>query len=509
MKKTLTVLMAIAFGAVAAMAETERVSVIEGETLAVTAPFEVTRFAPSNRQYADIELIGGSSIRVSGLKPGRCTLLISGENGLSHTYEITVVGNLAAVLEQLLLDLDSLPEVRAEIRGGTIRLDGEITSIGKWEYYQKVLGSYGNLTKDFVRFSPGADLLVRLTDLFRGSGLSVYTNRYDGEIAWQYDTVSIILNEKARCLTARARFLTKERLDRAESIFASIPWLVKPGAKEPREHAFTLLDEMRVADPTIRLSVAYMAVSEGELSSLGSENTLSIGGLFSFATDFKGNNDRTHTFTAGIEPVARFMANNGIGRVSDIGHLSFASWDEQGGGFKSGGKRYVKVTSGLAAELKEVDYGFIVKVKGGLTTPTDAKLTMDIEISKPIVDESGDVDKKEEHSNQTLTCPLGQTLAIGGFGEIVDDATLNGIPFVRNIPFLTWFAATDLDSTNTRKLIILVSPEVVDIGVDGKLDVDRDVTIPAKTEGAKTAEELENDRKPFHGFWRWLNWFAF
>ena len=489
-----------------------QLSVVEGESTTIAVPFEVQSYAASNKEVIGVEFSAPSTLRVSGLKRGRCSLAVTGEGGMQIGYEITVAGNLACVLDAILLDLDTLPEVRAEIRGESIRLDGEITSIAKWEYYRKVMASYAKQAKDFVKFSPGPELMTQLRALFGEAGFQVVTNRFEGVPSkWPYDKVSAVLNPGVRTITLRAAFVAKSRLAQARRLAASMPYLMASG-KPHDEHSFTLIDEMCAAEPAIRLSVCYLAISEGEVSSLGSENTLEISGVFHYLADIarkRYTDKHTASFDAGLEPIARFSAANNIGRVSDRGYVVFDNWDEKGGEFKSGGSRYVKVASGLAADLKEIQYGFDVKVHGGLVSSDKAKLTMDISISKPEVDESGDVDKKEEFSKQTLTCPLGKTLAIGGFGEIIDEATLDGVPYVRNWPFLSWFVAKDNDSMQRRRLVILISPEIVELGEDGVIDVDREVTLPARTESERTAEELEGDRKPFHGIWSWLNIFTF
>lgn len=493
-------------------AAVDRVTVIEGETSSVEAPFEVVRYVPSNKDVVGIEVIGGTTVRLTGLKRGVCTLTTTGLGGVSQTYEVSVIGNLAQVLDMIQQDLDTLPEVRAEIRGSAIRLDGEISSIAKWEYYTKVVEAHRASVVDFVRFSPGPELVLRLRDLFDGAGFATATNRFETDTAtWPFDTVAITRNDEARTISLQAAFLDKDRLAKAESILVSIPWLAKPGAK-PQAHAFTLLDEMRVANPIIRLGVAYLAISDAEVSRLGGANPLKVGGHFAYLGDvFRGDNrvTRTSTVQADIESLATFSAQNKIGRISDIAYLAFESWDKDGGMFKSGGTVYFKLAAAMAADLKEVSYGFVVNVKGGLVTEKKTKLSLDIEISKPERSEVGDVDKNEEHTRQTLTCPLGHTLAIGGFGELDDSTDNEGVPFVRHIPIVKWFFGSDNDDVKHRRLVILVSPEIVDIGTVGTLDVDRKVTEPVKTDVEKTPREVEEERKPYSGWLYWLNWFLY
>ncbi len=113
--------------------EVEQISVVENESTVITVPFAVKSYAPSNKEVARIELISDSTLRVTALKRGRCDIDVSGDSGMRQKYEVTVVGDLASVLETLTQDLDSVPEVHAEIRGNFIRVDGEVNNIARWE----------------------------------------------------------------------------------------------------------------------------------------------------------------------------------------------------------------------------------------------------------------------------------------------------------------------------------------------------------------------------------------
>ena len=513
MKSLMTMLAAALLCGAAAAADAERVSVVVGESSTLNAPFEVTGFTPSSREIVNAEALGGSVLRVQGLKRGRCTLTVTGAAGLTHTYDISVVGNLASQLETLLQDLDTLPEVRAEIRGNAIRLDGEIKSIAKWEYYMKVVSVYGDVVNDFVRFSPGKEIARRLAELFADAGFSTVTNKFGADVAkWPFDSVAIVCNDSARSVTVQAAFLTKDRLTKADSILASIPWLARPGAKA-NPHAFTLLDEMRVANPIIRLGVAYYAISDSEIDALGNpDHTFEIGGVFDWVRAVAGSdtpNSKDASVQANINAIAKFSAETGIGRISDVSYVAFESWDEEGGEFKSGGTKYIEIATGLSSNVKDIPYGFIIKSKGGLVTEDKTMLTLDIEVSRADEPKEHGVDKYEEHTKQTLTCPLGQTLAIGGFGGIEDSNNLDGVPIVRHIPIVKWFFANDTDNLVRRHVIILVSPEIVDIGTVGTLEVDKNVNEPAKRDANRSIEETQDARKRFHGFWTWLNWFMF
>ena len=53
----------------------------------------------------------------------------------------------------------------------------------------------------------------------------------------------------------------------------------------------------------------------------------------------------------------------------------------------------------------------------------------------------------------------------------------------------------------------MVCPEIVDNTQDLKPDVNKEINLAVQTQGAKSTDEVREERKPYKGFWSWLNWF--
>ena len=525
MKKLITLVLAIGGLMLAVAKEIEQISVVENESITISAPFAVKNFAPSNKEVARVEALGGTSLRVTALKRGRCDLDVLGDNGLSQKYEISVVGDLASVLETLTMDLDNVPEVRAEIRGNFIRLDGEVSSIQKWEYLVKVIDNYGSHIKNFAKFSPGPEVLMRLKDTLEQAGFAVQFKPFAGDQkSWPYNTIALDLNQKTRVLSVQGRLLNDAQKQSVLSILKGEQWLVvniddwkKPVevSEDKRPYAIRTLLTLPIDPAVIRLSVAYMAIGEKDVRSFGDPGNegFVLNGVFRTIQGLlhgQGNHGNGATLNLGLDGVIKLMADNGINRMSEKGYTMFENWDEKGARFKSGGTVYVRIVSRDVAEMREIPYGFEVKTKGGLVTSDSVSLDLDIKVSSVQKYDSGeDIDKKEDTSEQKIVCHLGRTTLLSGFGEIIDDQSLKGFPVLRNTPLLKWFVADDGKSLSDRKLVIMICPEIVDPSRDGNLNVDNDISIPVQTEGAKSTDQRLEERKRFKGFWSWLNWFTF
>ena len=74
---------------------------------------------------------------------------------------------------------------------------------------------------------------------------------------------------------------------------------------------------------------------------------------------------------------------------------------------------------------------------------------------------------------------------------------------------LNWFVADSGTELTDRRLIIMVCPEILESEAE-RIDTVAEIDIPVTTEGAKTTEQREDEKRPFSGgLWNPLNWFAF
>ena len=156
----------------------------------------------------------------------------------------------------------------------------------------------------------------------------------------------------------------------------------------------------------------------------------------------------------------------------------------------NGGTLKVRVYggSGGTGTLNDVQYGFMMGVKGGLTGSDRVKLDLELEMSSPTLMENNDYDLKTTKLSTTVTAKLGQTLVLGGMKDMVQATTDNsGIPFLRKVPVLNWFVAESADELNDRQVLILIYPQIAGKGPEIKL--------PPSAETADTVEKVEMDNK--------------
>ena len=545
MKKLIMVLASAVLAGMAWARGVEQISVVENEIATISVPFGITSYLPSNKDVVRIEELSSTSLRITALRRGRCDLEVRGDKDLSQKYEITVLGDLATTLDTLSSELDQVQEVRARIVGDFIRIDGEVSAIQKWEYLQKVLRNYPGVVRNFAIFTPGPDVMLRLKDTLLEAGFKVsFQSLGKDRKAWPANTISLVLNKQTQIMTVQGRVYTPEQQAKVLDCLSTERWLVtslKPAedASTDAEYKIRTQFDVFVDKPQIRVSVAYLAVGETDLKAIGNQNArtrdgvFNMGGVFDILTDLihghtgpstglgsskmtNQGNGRHAAVGANLSLTANFLKDNGITRMSDTGYTVMQSWDKEGSQFKSGGKKYIAVAGINVGELKEIEYGFVLKTQGGVVPEGDAvEMLLDLNISSPVDGGNGEWDQSEEFTRQRVTLELGKTTFLGGVKLLQEDRiSPSGIPYLRNTPLLSWFVSDTGHDISDRRLVFMVCPELIDNTTGEKIDTKAEIDLPVTVEGAKTTEQREKEKLekqyPFGGgLWNPLNWFVF
>ena len=527
MKKLSTMIMAACVTAFAALAD-EEISMVEQEIAPITVPFGIRSYTPSNKDVVRVEKTSDNALRITALKRGRCDLEVRGDMDMTQRFQIVVGDDTARVKQNLDRELERVPEVHTSIVGNSIRIDGEVKSIKKWNYLMKVLKGYPAV-RNFAEFTPGDELLVKMKENLQQCGFQVVFDAFAGEpkswkancVALSYNKVNRTMNIQAKVYTPEQQAMIKSCIDREKN------WIAVDNDTRDSKTAFDddfqvrLNMQVFLAKPIVRLSVAYMAIGEDDLKRIGNKNAtsnpddfLGIGASLGVLTDLihgNGHSTRNAQVGAGLSVFTRFLAKNGISRVSDTGYTLMESWSPDGAKFKSGGTRFVKVYGRDIAELKEIPYGFTIDAKGGMVSETTMNIDFDFGLSTIIPMDDETYDRKEDLSKQKISCPIGRTTLVSGFMDLVDKNTPpSGLPFLRSTPLLNWFVADSGKEVSDRRLVIMICPEIVDSTQDAKPDVDKEINIRVQDQAAKDTEQVEKERKEkYTGFWSWLNWFTF
>ena len=209
-----------------------------------------------------------------------------------------------------------------------------------------------------------------------------------------------------------------------------------------------------------------------------------------------------------------FLGQNGVVRARRAGLLTFKSNDTQD--FRkmhSGGTLYLGSVgvngATVISNLTEVEYGLILQVKGGLTGADNVSIELKQELSYPsqsVAPQGTQFDLKKFSTNTSITCKIGETIAVGGLKEFLQmNTTSESIPYLRNVPGLKWLISQDSDNFNETEILTLVCVRrMAKASAIDPVAVELDKMKKAEDKQIKDreADKHKNDGK-WYEFWRW------
>lgn len=459
--------LAVALATLPAVAQNppeEMVTVTLGGTHVISTPFVIEGFSVARQDIINaVELSGGRSIQVSGVRPGSTDLLIAGA-GRNLVYRITVIEDVRNVLHSLMRDLDTVPEVQLAISGPRVVVRGEVNSIDNWRLLQRVLPVYGTQVLNLATFRPAPEVMQQLHQSLERAGFTVIGPDEDMR------TGAVQLRFSGNNLFVQARFYVERDIERLHGVMRSHPWLIlvdnmdrELPADDPRVR--TVLN-VELVPTMLEVEIAFIGVTESEYRQIGVN--LARAGLLAIDTTsaaFQGTigRDRRSGFTggytigSGMQGALQFFQSDGPGSFVQRAHLTFRNDSPEWRSYQSGGTLKVRVASQNAVGLEDIDYGLIMRVRGGLLDESNIRMDLDLELSYP-QPVGGDYDLRRNRINTSVNTPLGHTMVLGGMRGMMEQAGNEGVPFLRSIPVVSWLFAERTNLKTDSHILILVSP---------------------------------------------------
>lgn len=492
-------------------ADATPVSVSVGKMELINVPFPIQGFRMADQTLAKVETLGPQQLRIMGLKAGSTDLQVTGDGSVSALFAVTVMENINAVLAAVKRDLDTVPEVDVTINLGRVMLKGEVSNIDHWKYLQKVVDLYKDSVANLVSFQPTPEVMLSLKAAFEKAGVKVQPAE-GGALA----PGAISLKFSGNNIFVTGSVYSQKDKDRIVQIIEAQNWLVLANKPEEKKDAGAASTDVRVKAilsldvvPTmLEMDVMFVGVTDKEEEQIGVNlakagllvlNSTSAG----FQGTLGGNNPSgmggSYSINSGLKGALQFFAGSGPGRFQTAGHMTFKNDSPEWRTYHSGGTLKIKVASRDATSLQDIDYGLIMKVKGGLMDSKTAAVDVNLELSYP-TPVGNDYDLKRNRIETTLNCPLGQTMVLGGMKSLVEQSSNEGVPFLRSVPAISWFFSEKNNLKQDSKVLILLSPQIA--GATTESAPVSIQTAPAIEESNKTNKQrdLEKHKRRFFFF---------
>ena len=492
-------------------ADATPVSVSVGKMELINVPFPVQGFRMADQSLAKVETLGPQQLRIMGLKAGTTDLQVMGEGTLSALFALTVLENINAVLSAVKRDLDTVPEVDVTINLGRVMLKGEVSNIDHWKYLQKVVELYKDSVANLVSFQPTPEVMLSLKAAFEKAGVKVQDTE-SGTVA----PGAVCLKFSGNNIFISGSVYSQKDKDRIIQIIEAQNWLTLATKAEEKKEATAAATadprvkailNLEVVPTMLEMDVMFVGVTEKEEQQIGVN--LAKAGLIvinSTSAGFQGNLDNnssgmsgTYSINSGLQGALKFFAGNGPGRFQTAGHMTFKNDSPEWRIYHSGGTLKIKVATRDATSLQDIDYGLIMKIKGGLLDAKTAAVDVNLELSYP-VPVGADYDLKRNRIETTLNCPIGQTMVLGGMKSLVEQSSTEGVPFLRSVPAISWFFSEKNNLKQDSKVLILLSPQIAGATTEARPVSEQ--TVPVIEESNKTTKqrELEKHKRRFFFF---------
>ena len=504
-------------------AEAKMLRIPLGSLTVEEVAFKIDNISISSPDVVKVEIISenGRQIRISGVKVGITDVQLLG-GGMSQVYKVTVSDDLREKLNSLKRDLDSVPELDISMNNGKLVLKGELSSIANQELKNKVVKAYGSYILDLSTFRPTPEVMLGLQKNFEKAGFKVVRNTNNAKPG------EISITQVGEMLTVAGSVYGPEDLKKINSILAAQPWLTvnanNTAADKNKVQAYV---NVQVLPVMLQIDIIHIAVNKTEAESIGIDWSSFVNGgiglgsqLMWSVNKIRGENTAKAgqaAFGAGTNgPLSAwlsFFGSNGINRARRAGFLTFKSNDTPN--FRklhNGGTLYISsdAVAGSTSQLKDIEYGLILEVKGGLTGSDNVAIEINQELSYPgPISENvqqAKLDLKKFKTSTSFVAKLDEPIALGGLKEWTQKNTASeSIPYLRNVPVLKWLIANDSNTFTEEEILTIVC--VRKMAKAGEVDpvaVELNKMKQAEDKALKDREtdKHKNDGK-WYEFWRW------
>jgi hypothetical protein len=489
--------------------ESKNIALSVGDIRDLKVPFDIKNFEPGNRDVVQAQTSSSQTLTVTGLREGRTDLKVTGDGDQTLIFKITVGSSLDAVIKQVRKDLDAANILGVEAEGGLgkVVLRGLITKPEDWSYLKKtILPSYGDQVQCMVQFRLQDELMLKLKGLLQQAHFKVQEG---DSISTEPGTMA--LSSVGNSVLIAGSVYARGDLDTIQTIINSCPWLTirRQGDKLDDNACYAVIN-VSIAPVLLEVDVSFVGVSDAEATTLGAN--LLQGGLATISTSAtimgdvihgKPQSSATYFVNSSMSDTVQAISGGaGIGpaRFSSVGHLTFKNdatdWKE----FHDGGTIELPVSGGISGSvgIQPIDYGLILKAKGGLVDAQNASLDLQLEMSVPVPQGqsiAGPIyNLKKSHLESTIICPVGKTLVMGGTKQLTEGMNINSeTPILGQLPLLQFLFSSRTKTSTDRQVLILISPQLSKVPVASAPISDQTIDTLDKA-----AEPISSITKPTH-----------
>ena len=452
--------------------DNRRVTLTVGEIHELTVSFPIRTAEPGKADLVQVQQAGAQKLSVTGLKEGQTDLKVTGDGETTEIFKITVVSSLDAVLRAVRKDLDSanILGLEAETSLGKVLLRGTITKPQDWVYLKKtILPGYGEQVQLRAQFRLQDELLQKMRSDLEKGGLKVVESGGRAGAPGQLN-----LSSSDNTVMISGSVLSRGELELINATLSAYPWLriKKSGDKDTDDACYAVVN-VTVAPVMLEVDVAFLGVTDSEATTLGANLFQQGLAVVQGTAAVVGNTVRgsqsgaSYMVGSSLQGTLQALGAGGSGRAISRGHLTFRNDSVEWKSYQDGGTLILPVSNGVVggSTVQPVDYGLILRVKGGLVDSTNAALALKLELSVPIQQGNSPAgpiyNLYSKKVDSDVLCPVGKTLIMAGTKELTEGvAAKSKVPILGDVPVLQFLFSEREKARQNRRVLILVSPQI-------------------------------------------------
>jgi len=459
---TFTCLFVAGWGAQTLWAQGERknVALSVNDIREVPVAFVIKTFRVGDPGVARVEQMGDRKLRVVGIKEGNTDLQVTGDGDVTEIFRVSIGSTLDALLVEVRKDIDEIAGVEAETGLGKVVLRGTLTKPDQWRRLKRLMRSYGDKVECKVNFKIQDELLLKLKTDLEKTGLKVLER---GKKSAEPGYVSLACSDNNIFISGSV--CSRGEVEKINSLVCSYPWLKckRDDSKDADDDCYAVLN-VSVAPVLLEVDVAFVGVTDKETDDMGA-NLLKNGVSFVTSIAAARGGAASYAVNSGLNGTIQAIGGSGPGRFKSVGHLTFKNDATEWKSYQDGGTITLPIMGANGGVgTQPIDYGLILKAKGGLADSENAALELEVELSVPIIQgqsPAGPIyDLKRSRISSTVQCPVGKTLILGGSKQLTEGVSVSGTPILSKIPLLSFLFGEKTQSKDQRSVLILISPQI-------------------------------------------------
>lgn len=425
--------------------EGSTISLGVGTQKVITVP-GLSRITVGDPSVADVRVLGGSQVLVSGQGEGKTSLMVWKGSGARVSYLVIVrkqdPNEVISEIKKLLGDIEG---VTVRQVGDRIYLDGQAYTTADADRIDQVVQLYPNV-KSFVKVAANAKKLVaqNLNAQFQKAGLKNVQANVVGNSIFLEGSV-----ESQQDLQ-KAELITKANGEKVEN-------LLTVGIKRMILSEVQFVEIRR--DSKDRYGIKYPTDISGTAAA-----------VVDFTKDLVPTGPLGATFSGTINGQSQynvgFQMNDGYGRLLAQPTLVCASGEKAE--FLAGGEVPIPLITNNTATVEYKPYGIILNLRptadrnGNIQTEIEAEASeIDTSVSVTLGGSIAIPGFRTRKVKTNVTVRHGETIVLSGVFSHDEQKAVSKLPGLGNIPIIgELFKNRAFDSTK-RELVIFVTPRIV------------------------------------------------